>query len=128
MKLKRFWMIVTLVLFACGTLSCAAEELSFEQHVRPVLKAYCFECHGEGEKVEGKLDVRLRRLIAAGGESGPAMTAGKPAESLFLSRIKSGEMPPRDKKVPPEQIAVIERWISAGAATKNAEPACANVG
>lgn len=27
----------------------AAEEPSFELQVRPILKAYCLECHGGGE-------------------------------------------------------------------------------
>jgi hypothetical protein len=47
------------------------EALTYEQHVRPILKAHCFECHGEGEKLRGKLDLRLRGLIAKGGESTP---------------------------------------------------------
>jgi hypothetical protein len=36
--------------------------------------------------------------------------------------MKSGEMPPSEKKVPPEQIALIERWIVSGAATLRDEP------
>ena len=97
--LNRIRLIAALALFACVTSRCAAEEPSFEQHVRPILKAYCFDCHGDAEKLEGNLDLRLKRKIAAGGESGPAIVAGKPAESLVYARIKSGEMPPREKKV-----------------------------
>src|SRR5206468_1783148 len=37
---------------------------TFETQVRPILKAYCFDCHGEGEKLKGGLDLRLGRLIA----------------------------------------------------------------
>ena len=36
--------------------------------------------------------------------------------------VQDGEMPPGEKKVPPEQIAVIERWIAGGALTQRDEP------
>jgi len=110
-------------LFAiCGS-ALAAEELSFERDVRPIFKAYCLDCHGGSEQVEARLDLRLRRFVVQGGESGPAIVAGRPAESLLLARLKSGEMPPTEKKVPAEQIAVVEQWIAAGAKTGREEPA-----
>jgi mono/diheme cytochrome c family protein len=111
--------------------ACAAEAPpatdsppTFETHARPILKAYCFQCHGEQGKTESGLDLRLRRLAVAGGESGPAVVPGKPGESLMLERIRSGEMPPgKDAKKPtPEQIASLEQWISTGAATARIEP------
>ena len=98
------------------------QPITFEQHVRPILKVFCLDCHGGGEKLEGKLDLRLKRFIATGGESGAAIQPGQPAESLMLKRLKSGEMPPTEKKVPAEQIAIIEQWIASGAATSREEP------
>jgi hypothetical protein len=100
----------------------AADPLTFEQDVRPVLKTYCFVCHGGGEKVAGKLDLRLRRFAVRGGDSGTAVTPGDASHSLLLQRLKSGEMPPGEKKVPADKIAVIERWIAAGALTRRDEP------
>jgi len=100
----------------------AAEPVTFEQHVRPVLKAYCLDCHGGGEKLAGKLDLRLRRFAARGGRSGPALIAGDAAHSLLLERLKSGEMPPTEKKVPADKIALIGRWIAAGAPAGRDEP------
>ena len=96
--------------------------VTFEQHVRPILKAFCLDCHGGGEQLEGKLDLRLKRFMLTGGESGTALRIDQPAESLLIKRLKSGEMPPTEKKVPAEQIAVIERWIAGGAATLRDEP------
>ena len=40
----------------------AAEPVTFEQHVRPILKTYCLNCHGAGEKMPGDLDLRLKRF------------------------------------------------------------------
>src|SRR3954463_13104198 len=103
------------LLVHCATgVSLAQDKLTFEQHVRPILKAYCLDCHGAGEKMPGKLDLRLRRFAVEGGKSGPAGVPKHPGESLLLERMKSGEMPPVGKKVPAEQIAVVEKWIAAG--------------
>lgn len=96
--------------------------LTFEQHIRPILKAYCLDCHGGGEKPEGGLDLRLKRLIVQGGESGSSLQPGQTAGSNLLKRIKSGEMPPSEKKVPAAQVAIIEQWIAAGAPTARPEP------
>ncbi len=124
-------LVSTVVAFAGGLSSrsqaadisaAPAQPLTFEQHVRPILKVFCLDCHGGGEKLEGKLDLRLKRFIAAGGESGAALLAGKPGDSLIVKRLKSGEMPPTEKKVPADQIAIIEQWIAGGAATSREEP------
>lgn len=129
--LARLLYGATIVWIAAGRPLCAAEARgddadapTFEARVRPILKAHCFSCHGEQGKTEGSLDLRLRRLAVAGGDSGPAIVPGKAAESLLLGRVLSGEMPPgKDaKKLTSEQIATIERWIAAGAATARSEP------
>ncbi len=103
-------------------LARADDAVSFERDVRPILKAHCFHCHGGEEKTEGNLDLRLRRFMAAGGDSGPAIVPSNHAESLLYQRVASGEMPPVDKKLSPEEVATIGRWIEAGAATLRDEP------
>ncbi len=115
--------------FRCHIISLAmlgaaahAADPVFETDVRPILKANCFHCHGEEETLEGKLDLRLARLIAHGGESGPALVAGQAAQSLLVQRITSGEMPPGEKKLTPQQIDQIRRWIASGAKTARPEP------
>src|SRR3977135_2521046 len=112
----------TTILISCFILialvagrAAADEPLNFEQHVRPILKAYCLDCHGAGEKVKGGLDLRLKRFAEQGGKSGPVLVPGDPAKSLLLQRMKSGEMPTTEKKVPAEMVAVVEKWIAAGA-------------
>src|SRR5215469_12934640 len=109
-------------LWAAAPLAAAEETITFEQHVRPILKVYCLDCHGGGEKLKGQLDLRLRRFAVRGGKSGPAIVPGDAAKSRLLERLKAGEMPPGEKKVPVEQIAVIERWIAAGALARRDEP------
>ncbi|MGD9854427.1 MAG: DUF1549 domain-containing protein, partial [Planctomycetaceae bacterium] len=102
-----------------------AEEdaISFERTVRPLLKTHCFQCHGEEPEVRGSLDLRLARFLKKGGDSGPAITAGDRNGSLLYQRVRSGEMPPaEDKQLAESEIALIGRWIDAGAPTLRPEP------
>lgn len=100
----------------------ADEPPSFEKDARPILKAYCFDCHGAAERLKGGLDLRLRRFLADGGDSGAAIVPGNPAGSLLIQRLKSGQMPPGEKKVPAKEIAVLEKWVASGAKVLRAEP------
>jgi hypothetical protein len=99
------------------------EPITFETYVRPILKAHCFECHGDAAKPKGKLDVRLARLLIGGGKSGAAVVPGKLGEGELLDRVRSGEMPPGKRKLTKDEITTIERWIASGAKTERPEPA-----
>lgn len=100
----------------------AAPAITFEAQVRPILKAHCWQCHGEEEELKGSLDTRLARFLLKGGDSGPAIVPGKHAESLLHQRIALGEMPPGDKKLTAAQIELVAAWIDVGAKTARAEP------
>ncbi|MFM7606418.1 MAG: hypothetical protein ACKO8Z_14640 [Prosthecobacter sp.] len=43
--------------------SAAEPVLTFERDVRPIVKAHCTHCHGEEEKPEGGVDLRLGRFM-----------------------------------------------------------------
>jgi mono/diheme cytochrome c family protein len=114
---------VLLLLAAVTPLAAArAGAPAFNADVRPIFQAYCTPCHGEAKKPKGGLDLRLRRLVLQGGESGPAVVAGKPGDSLLLERVRKGEMPPGKKKLSAAQIETLQRWIAAGAPVETAEP------
>ncbi len=98
------------------------DAVHFETHVRPILKAHCWRCHGEEEELKGKLDTRTARLLLTGGDSGPALVPGDHANSLIHARAASGEMPPDVKPLTPAQIATLARWIDSGAKTLRDEP------
>jgi mono/diheme cytochrome c family protein len=102
--------------------SSSSEQLFFEEHIRPIFKAHCFDCHGEGEKLKGELDLRLRKFMLKGGESGPAVVPGQPEKSLLYEKVHSGEMPKRDKKLSPAEVSLIQKWIAQGARTARKEP------
>jgi hypothetical protein len=78
-----FAVIVTYV--GCAVPVPAGTEITFEGQVRPILKAHCFHCHGEGEKLNGGVDLRLRRFMAEKKtDEGLVLDPGKTSSSLML--------------------------------------------
>ncbi len=105
------------------TLAAAVQAAPvFEKDVRPLLKAHCFHCHGEGGKTEGGVDLRLRRFMLRRTDDGPVMVPGDAHASRLLELVKTGAMPEDGKKLAPEAIALLEEWIAAGAPTLREEP------
>lgn len=124
MSFSRPFLLLAALLASCSQL-VAAGAVSFEKDVRPILKAHCFHCHGEEEELGGGLDLRLKRLMLTGGESGPAIVSGQPDDSLLVDYLTSGLMPPEDVAVRPteDEITTIVNWIASGAAVEGPEPA-----
>lgn len=87
----------------------------FEESVRPTLIKNCVSCHGP-EKQEGNLRLDSRESALEGGDSGAAVVPGDLEESMLVSAIHydAYEMPPTGQ-LPPETIAVLERWVERGA-------------
>ncbi|MCA9012036.1 MAG: hypothetical protein KDB01_19925, partial [Planctomycetaceae bacterium] len=93
-----------------------ASELTFEEHVAPILQARCFKCHGENKR-ESALDLRRRFMMLKGGDSGPALVPYKPEKSLIIESITDGLMPPEgEPALTARETRVLEDWIKSGAA------------
>lgn len=114
-------LFVCLAAFAALLRSGDANELSpeanFQVRVWPVLERSCVRCHGP-EKQKSGLRLDSREAALKGGESGPAVVIGKPAESLLIKLVRHVEddrvMPPKDA-LEDSEIVALERWISDGA-------------
>lgn len=88
--------------------------------IAPLLKAKCARCHGEKNR-KAELDLSTPTGIRKGSESGPVIEPGKPDESLLYEMVHSGEMPPDEEdRLSADQIALIAKWISAGATLDSA--------
>src|SRR3954451_4343520 len=93
----------------------------FEADVLPLFKAKCLRCHGDKTR-KADLDLRTAAGVLRGGDSGPAVVAGKPDESLLYEKVHGGEMPPGKKdRLTQDEVAVIRRWIAGGAASEKAK-------
>jgi hypothetical protein len=100
----------------------AAEPVSFSRDVLPILSANCYACHGPDER-ERQAGLRLDDEAAAkrAGDNGTPIVPGQPDRSLIIERLTSTDpdavMPPPSsrKKLRPEQVETIRRWVTDGA-------------
>lgn len=95
----------------------AAEKVTYEDHVKPILRAKCFSCHSTDTK-KGGLDLSNYTALMQGGGSGESIESGSPDDSyLFMVMNHDVEpaMPPNSDKLPPEMLAVVSKWIENGA-------------
>ena len=119
---NRYQLSLLLILLSGPLHAESSPELTFERDIRPILRENCLDCHGAEREKKGELDLRLRRLMIQGGESGPAIVPGKPDESLLIQKIVDGDMPPKGKQVSSSHVAILKSWILQGAKTARAEP------
>lgn len=93
--------------------------VDFSHQIVPILREHCAECHA-GDKKKGGFSFNDRTALLEGGENGPVVVIGKSTESALIQAILStdsdDQMPPKGKRVPPEQVALLKEWIDAGLA------------
>ncbi|MBM3776461.1 MAG: DUF1549 domain-containing protein, partial [Acidobacteria bacterium] len=105
-----------------------AGEPVFEKDVLPILQVHCVRCHGPKTKMQ-ELDLSTLEAVWRGGESGRVVVPEKPQESSLYEKISKGLMP-LDKKttLSSAEIAVIRRWIEAGASSRGGASAMSKTG
>ena len=98
----------------------------FEQHIRPVLAAECYECHSSAKK-KGGLALDTRDGLLKGGESGAAILPGQPDSSLLLQALRHTHptlrMPKNGAKLDARALANFAEWIRQGAPDPRTAPA-----
>jgi hypothetical protein len=88
----------------------------FEKEIRPLLVEKCQKCHGE-TKTGGGLNLTSRATALKGGETGPAVVPGKPAESLLIKavgRVGELKMPPKEE-LTAKEVEKLKQWVARGA-------------
>ncbi len=100
----------------------SAEEIEFNRDIRPILSDACFHCHGP-DSAKREAGLRLDTEAGAKGEiegRRPIVPHSLDKSELYR-RITSADpderMPPESsgRKVTPEQVALLKRWIEQGA-------------
>ncbi len=93
----------------------------FTNRVKPIIDANCGRCH-EGMNHRGGLSLESRASMLKGGMDGTVLVPGDPAKSLLVRLIRHEgpaddpmPMPPKRPKLSDADIAVVERWVKAGA-------------
>lgn len=90
----------------------------FEDHIRPALEKYCYECHSREENTSrAGLLVDTREDLLLGGDTGPAIVPNDLEGSILWDAInwQHGFEMPEDQPMPDSVIAHFKEWILMGA-------------
>ena len=89
----------------------------FESTIRPLLADNCHACHsGRVDPAFGGLRLDSREGLLAGGDSGPAVVPGRPAESALVQRLHGRPMlMPPTGPLGGDEIEALTRWVAMGA-------------
>jgi hypothetical protein len=109
-------------LLAGGMAFSAPAKLDFNRDVQPILSENCYQCHGP-DKANRKADLRLdvEKEAKARRDDSTAIVPGHSDASEAYRRLVTTEaddlMPPpkSKKKLSPQQIEILKRWIDDGA-------------
>ncbi|UUO06366.1 PSD1 and planctomycete cytochrome C domain-containing protein [Blastopirellula sp. J2-11] len=120
MKRYSHFIVSSLTLLAAvlvASPALAQKKLDYNRDVRPILSENCFFCHGpDGEHRQA--DLRLDVEEAAKDYAiVPGDLDGSDVFQRIISTDADLQMPPHEsgKKLKPEEIAVLKRWIEEGA-------------
>jgi hypothetical protein len=113
--------VVTPVPIAPPAPPVSASDLQFfEARIRPLLSDRCYKCHSRlADKIKGGLMLDTREGMLHGGDTGPAITPGKPEDSLLIDAVSYKDndlqMPPKGDRLSAAQVTDLTEWIRRGA-------------
>lgn len=88
--------------------------VSFAKQVAPIFSDRCLACHNVRTS-KGRLNMETYAGLMKGGESGLAIVAATPNDSLLQTVIEDHSMPQDADPLSDDQIAIIKKWIETGA-------------
>ncbi|HVX10477.1 MAG TPA: c-type cytochrome domain-containing protein [Pirellulales bacterium] len=91
-----------------------SDEISFTKQIAPILAGRCASCHIR--QTRGGFNMATYAALKKGStENGVVFTPGKGEGSRLVEVLQSGDMPRGGGPLKPEEIALISKWIDAGA-------------
>ena len=95
------------------------ETVSFKNDIAPLLLTRCASCHGLGRRPSGRFNLTTFAGILRGGDNGPAVLPGNPAESYIVKKLLGTgggqRMPANGDPFDDAQMELISKWITEGA-------------
>ena len=95
----------------------APVKVTYDDDVKPIFRAKCFNCHNTDKKTAG-LDLTSYTGLMQGGASGASVEAGDPSTSylwMVVAHETEPYMPPMSPKLEDATLATIRTWIELGA-------------
>jgi hypothetical protein len=124
-RMSALWRPVVLATSLAVILySAASAGITFKGDIAPILEKNCLACHGPARQMS-MLDLSTRAAALKGGKKGSAILPGDAAGSPLYRRLTGQDQPamPLGSKLTPAEIAIIEKWIDAGALWEDAPSA-----
>jgi cytochrome c553 len=95
----------------------ATQQIDFTRDIKPILETSCVKCHGQS-KDKGGFRIDTRELLVRSGDNGPAVLAGKSAESYLIELVSGLDpdnvMPVKGSKLTATQVGLLRAWIDQG--------------
>jgi mono/diheme cytochrome c family protein len=119
---SRILAAATLASVVLSLSGCGQPDVSYQQHIQPILDRHCAECHtGTGPGVEASgFRTDSYANVMTGTRFGPMVEPGDPLSSS-LYRLVAGEvhpsirMPHGQQQLSADEISLIREWIRQGA-------------
>jgi Protein of unknown function (DUF1549)/Protein of unknown function (DUF1553)/Planctomycete cytochrome C len=96
-----------------------SDHVQFSRDIRPILNQNCVACHGGVRQKNGVSFIFREEALGKGKSGRPTIVPGDPDGSEFMARLTSKDpearMPYHAPPLPPQQIALLRRWIKEGA-------------
>lgn len=118
MVIRVFNLSISLVMAVGLSSSTAADSISFNRDIRPILSDKCYQCHGPDT---AQRQANLRFDLAEAALDSGVISPGEPDSSELLRRITSADpdeqMPPPDSNLTlsKTEIELLRHWVSEGA-------------
>jgi len=117
MKLSTPVTLIGLTLATASARAADPKPVTYDDHVKPVLREHCLKCHGDDDGKAG-LNMQTYAGLLKGGGGGAVVEAGRPGGSvLYQALAHEGDatpMPPKRGRIPDAQVALVRLWIEQG--------------
>lgn len=121
LRMVRSWLPLVLAMVGVGSAPAQeakpGEKITYMDHVRPIFREHCFNCHNQN-KATNDLALDSYERLRKGGASGEVITPGNPGDSylwLLVNHESEPHMPPKTDKLPAAKLEIIRQWIAGGA-------------
>jgi hypothetical protein len=125
---KKTALSLSIAAFIAPVLATAADKVTYVDHVLPIFRNACLNCHNPDKKKAG-LDLTTYQATMGGSENGPVIKPGQADASLLFkvcAQTEEPKMPPKGDKLSDSEMALLKNWIAGFALeTATSKPAAA---
>lgn len=110
-------LMLLLILTASVSTADDAKPITYDDHIAPIFKRHCLQCHGESKQESG-LNLASYAGAIKGSSGGAVVVTGRSSTSRLFKAITAEDpaerMPPENDPLPKEQLVLIKVWIDTG--------------